>query len=123
VRQVLRMKHTELPPALRREFWMAELNRQKVEERAANLWPTDKVVEKAGEAFKTLRLSLQLLADQVERNDVLTNKQRSVILNLVDMALLDMRDKLIDGFRARNGRKHSLDTASASNEDLAEAEL
>jgi hypothetical protein len=122
VRQVLRMRHTQLPPALRREFWMAELNRQKVEERAGNLWPTDKVIEKAGDAFKTLRLSLQLLADQVERNDVLTNKQRTVILTLVDMALQDMRDKLIDGFRARNRRKPSLDSSRASDEDALQSQ-
>jgi hypothetical protein len=121
VRQVLRMKHTELPPSLRREFWMAELNRQKVEVNASNLWPTDKVVEKAGAAFKTLRLSLQLMADQVERNESLTNKQRKTILDLVDMTLQDMRDKLIDGFN--DGRKRSLDTESAPDTDDSEADL
>jgi hypothetical protein len=121
VRQVLRMKHTELPPSLRREFWMAELNRQKVEVNASNLWPTDKVVEKAGAAFKTLRLSLQLMADQVERNETLTNKQRKTILDLVDMTLQDMRDKLIDGFN--DGRKRSLDAESAPDTDDGEADL
>jgi hypothetical protein len=121
VRQVLRMKHTELPPSLRREFWMAELNRQKVEVNASNLWPTDKVVEKAGAAFKTLRLSLQLMADQVERNESLTNKQRKTILDLVDMTLQDMRDKLIDGFN--DGRKRSLDAESAPDPDDSEADL
>jgi hypothetical protein len=121
VRQVLRMKHTELPPSLRREFWMAELNRQKVEVNASNLWPTDKVVEKAGAAFKTLRLSLQLMADQVERNETLTNKQRKTILDLVDMTLQDMRDKLIDGFN--DGRKRSLDAESAPDTDDSEADL
>jgi hypothetical protein len=123
VRQVLRTKHTELPPTLRREFWMAELNRQKVEERAGNLWPTDLVVQKAGDAFKTLRLSLQLLSDQVERNETLTNKQRQIILNLVDMALQDMRDKLIDGFRSHHGREPALDEAGASDQDLETADL
>lgn len=101
VERILRMNHTQLPKMLSKEFWQGQRLKQQVEREAGDLWPTTQVVELAGEAFKTLRLSLMLMADTVEREAGLSEKQRSMILALVDATLTDMRERLVDGFANR----------------------
>jgi hypothetical protein len=119
VRRVLRMKNTQVPPTLRKELWQAELARQKYEVNEGNLWETSKVVEKAGEAFKMLRLSLQLMADRVDRIEGLSQKQRQAIYNLVDTTLQDMRDRLIDAFTDQRG--DTLDEESPQDENVLDS--
>ena len=101
VARILRMAHTELPNTLRKEFWQAETSRQKFQREAGDLWATSEIVEFVGGAFKTLRLSLQLLADAVEREGTLTDTQRLTIQRLVDATLDDMRERMIHGFENR----------------------
>jgi hypothetical protein len=113
------MKNTQVPPTLRKELWQAELARQKYEVNEGNLWETSKVVEKAGEAFKMLRLSLQLMADRVDRIEGLSQKQRQAIYNLVDTTLQDMRDRLIDAFNDQ--RSDTLDEESAQDENVLDS--
>lgn len=121
VDRILRMHHTDLPKMLSKEYWYAQTQKQKYDVAAGNLWPTDAVMKLAGDAFKTIRLSLQLMSDTVERNEVLTEKQRRTILDLVDATLNDMREKLIYAFK--NRRVPTLDAKASSGEDDRYADL
>jgi hypothetical protein len=121
IERILKLKHTELPKQLSKEFWFAQTYKQKYDISAGNLWPTEEVIAKAGDAFKTMRLSLQLMADTVDRNEALSEKQRQTILDLVDGTLNDMREKLIYAFK--NRRVHPSLAAQASNKDDSQADL
>lgn len=121
VERILKLHHTKMPKMLSKEFWFAQTYKQKYDITAGNLWRTEEVIEMAGDAFKTIRLSLQLMSDTVERNEVLTEKQRRTILDLVDSVLLDMREKLIDAFE--NRRVSALDEKASSGQDDGHAEL
>lgn len=121
VDRILRMHHTDLPKMLSKEYWYAQTQKQKYDVAAGNLWPTEDVIKLVGEAFKTIRLSLQLMSDTVERNEVLTEKQRQTILDLVDATLNDMREKLIHAFK--NRRVPALDAEASPGQDDRYADL
>lgn len=134
VEHILRMNHTQLPKMLAKEFWMGKTLKQKYDREAGNLWETTKVVEFAGEAFKTLRLSLQLLADTIERESGLSEKQRTILQQLVDAAQNDMRERLVEAFSGMkekaeldydtdNGRPPALEPPSAPDEDGDDEDL
>lgn len=96
VDRILSMHHNSLPKLLAREYWNGKIARAKYLEANGDLWPTTKVVEKLGEAYKTLRLSLQLMSDAVEREDGLSIKQREIMQRLIDSTLNDMRERLLE---------------------------
>lgn len=93
------MNHSELPPLLTKEYWNGQRARQIYEENAGDLWRTMEVVEGYAEAFKTLRMSLLLVADGVDRESELSEKQRAVIKRMIDGAIDDLREKMIDRFK------------------------
>jgi len=93
------MNHQELPPLLTKEYWNGQRARQIYEENAGDLWRTAQVVESFAEAFKTLRMSLLLTADTVEREIELTEAQRRIIKRNIDGAIDDLREKMIDRFK------------------------
>lgn len=101
VAQVMRLNHMDLPPMLRKEFWTGQNARLKFEKDQGELWDTQTVVEYVSEAFKTIRMSLLLLSDGVERDTVLSDVQRDTIKNLIDSTLEDIRERLSNQFRAR----------------------
>jgi hypothetical protein len=121
VRRILRTHHTDLPKMLSKEYWLAETHRQRYMVAAGELWPTTKVVEWLSDAYKTIRLSLMLLADTVERQEALTNTQRRVLVDLVDAALNDAAERLIRGFK--NERKVKVGGPSPPEEDDDDSEL
>lgn len=98
VRRVLETHHTDLPKMLSKEFWQGQNSRLKYLRDVGELWDTTAVVELASEAFKTLRLSLMLASDAVERETGLTLRQREIIENLMHEALNDAREKLVVRF-------------------------
>lgn len=121
VRRILKLHHTDLPKMLSKEFWLAETHRQRYMVAAGDLWPTTKVVEWLSEAYKTIRLSLMLMADTVERQETLTNTQRDVIVALVDATLNDAADRLNRGFK--NQRKDAVSGPPPPEEDDDNSEL
>lgn len=121
IERILKLKHTELPKMLSKEFWYAQTQKQKYDIAAGNLWATEDVIARAGDAFKTMRLSLQLMADTVDRNESLTETQRQTILDLVDGTLNDMREKLIYAFK--NRRVPAPHQATSSGQDESYADL
>ena len=116
---ILRMHHNKLPKMLSKEYWAAQLAKQRYEQLSGDLWPTTRIVEFCGDAFKQIRLCLQLMADTVEREQTLNEPQRRVIQNLVDSTLNDMREKLVNGFNAR-GDEQGDEQGSPEEDDEGE---
>jgi hypothetical protein len=121
VDRILKLHHTDLPKMLSKEYWLGKTYKQKYDVAAGNLWPTEDVIKMAGDAFKTIRLSLQLMGDTVERNEALSEVQRRTIMDLVDTTLHDMREKLIHAFK--NRRVPTLDEKAPSGKDDRYADL
>lgn len=78
------MKPSDLPTAFQQSFWDAALKRQKWEENAGQLWRTDRVREVLGQTFQTIKFTVQLWADTLERQTGLTLEQRELLTELVD---------------------------------------
>lgn len=95
---IQKMTIADLPAILRKEFWAGLRSRQLYEKEAAELWPTSKVVDVVSELFKTLRMSLLLTRERVEKECELTERQRSIIVNIIDTGLEDAYDKTIAKF-------------------------
>jgi hypothetical protein len=100
VARVLRMNHADLPPMLKKEFWTGAIQREKYLAMTGHLWPTDQVIQFASTAFKTLRMQLALLQDNVEREAVFSEEQRAVLKRLVDGTMDEARARLVDDFEA-----------------------
>jgi gas vesicle protein len=115
IERLMRTKPEQLPDKLKKEFWGAKEIQQRVETAAGDLWPSTKVVEYMGDAYKILRLSLQLITDAVEREAGLSEVQRRIIQELVDTALNDMRERLQGD--ARNKRNAEKRRSVARKED------
>ena len=113
---IQRMNHRDLPPMLLKEYWTGQRAKQQFEEQAGHLWRTESVIEHVGEAFKTIRMSLLLLGDSVERETAFTDRQRSILSQLVDSTLNSAADALIGKF----GEEHddSGTTAEAESEEV-----
>ena len=107
VEHVMRLDPADLPVKLRKAFWDGQTSKLRYQRAAGDLWPTERIIELAGDAFKTMRLSLQLMSDGLERETGLTEKQRILLQNRIDATLNDMRERLVDVFHSkrRSGRE------------------
>lgn len=93
-----RMHPNDLPKTLSKEFWAGMKARQEYEKAAGDLWPTDKVIETMGEAFKMLRMAILLAGDTVEREMAFTHDQREKLRVIMDGALNDCANRLVQRF-------------------------
>ena len=98
---IKRMHPSELPKMLTKEFWAGQRSRQEYLLKAGDLWPTDQVVEVVGELFKLVKMSATLAADAVERQVELTPRQRTIVINIMDGMLRDLRQAIIEKFEDR----------------------
>lgn len=121
VRRLLKMHHSELPKTLSKEFWLAETHRQRFMVASGQLWPTTKIVEWLSDAYKTIRLSLMLMADTVDRQEALTNTQRQTVIQMIDATLNDAAERLIHGFK--NKRELESGGSAPPEEDDGDDEL
>lgn len=121
IEKIMAMKVDDLPTKLQKAYWDGKNQHLTYMERVGDLWATSAVVSLAGEAFKTIRLSLLLLTDSVERESKLDDAQREIITRLVDTILIEMQGKLVDGLR--NGREHSLGKSFTQGEDDGASDL
>lgn len=95
------MKASELPNGLQKDYWDAALKRQKWEENAGHLWRTEAVLEVLGEAFKNIKFSMQLWADNLDRVTGLTEEQRKLLVGMVD----GLQDELYENMVRRAQEK------------------
>lgn len=107
---IKKMSPKDLPPALSKEFWSAQHARLKFEEDRGDLWRTSDIVELLSEVFKTLRMTILLTQDHLEKQSQLTERQREAIREMVDGLLNDLADALVDRFKNEAPRKFDYDS-------------
>lgn len=95
---VKRMHHNELPKMLTKEFWAGQRSKQEFLLKAGDLWPTDQVVEAVGELFKLVKMSATLTVDAVERQVELSPRQRTIVVDIMDGMLRDLRQAIVEKF-------------------------
>lgn len=96
------MKPSDLPTAFQAGFWDAALKRQKWEENAGELWRTSKVREVLGQTFQTIKFTLQLWPDTLERQTGLTREQKALLILMVDALQEDIFKALVTQAAAQN---------------------
>ncbi|ARB05701.1 putative terminase small subunit [Synechococcus virus S-ESS1] len=85
VEEVLaQIKREDLPPAINTAFWDAQLKRQKWEENAGQLWRTETIRSVIGGMFQTIKFTIQLWADTIERQKGLSEEQRDLLNDMTD---------------------------------------
>lgn len=92
---ISKLKKEDLPPAISTAYWDALLKKQKFEENAADLWRTERVWEVLSDSFQTMKFSIQLWAETVERETGLTEEQREIIYRMADGLQQDLYDALV----------------------------
>lgn len=78
------IRKEDLPPAINTAYWDALLKRQKFEENAGDLWRTSKVWETLSDTFQTMKFTIQLWAETIERQTGLTEAQRELLQTMAD---------------------------------------
>lgn len=94
-----RMHPNDLPKGLTKEFWSGMRAKQEYDKAAGNLWATDEVIDTMSEAFKMLRMAILLAGDTVEREMVFTTEQREKLRVIMDGALNDCANRLVERFK------------------------
>lgn len=89
------VKRADLPPSFQQQFWDARLKQQRWEQEAGQLWRTEKVQEVLGTAFQQMKFTMQLWVDHLERETGLTDRQRELLIQLVDGLQQDIYDALV----------------------------
>lgn len=116
---IQKMSIADLPPILRKEYWAGLRSRQLYEKEAGELWPTQRVIEVVSELFKTLRMSLLMTREAVERESELTPRQRDIVTGIIDQALEDANAKTVSQF---SRPKPDAESAGANNAEEPDAE-
>lgn len=79
-----KIKREDLPPSINTAYWDAQLKRQKWEENAGQLWRTETIRGAIGGMFQTMKFTIQLWADTIERQTGLTEEQRELMNEMTD---------------------------------------
>ncbi len=117
------LKKNQLPPALQQSLWDALLKRQKWEEQAGLLWRTDKVRDALGSTFQTIKFTMQLWVDTVERQTELSDDQRKVIIASVDALQNDLYDALVKNLGGQLTGPQLDELGDLVGEDMTMAEI
>lgn len=114
-RYIMEMNHTDLPPLLSKEFWNSQRARLAFEEANGDLYRTADVVRIVAELLTTYRFVAQTLPDTLEREAGLTREQKAVVRRVLDGALADGRDKIIQRFK-KNERVDEFERAASQSD-------
>lgn len=95
---IRQMSPQELPVLLLKEFWNGQKARLEYETKLGNYWPTSDVVEYIGELMNTIRMTLLLLQDDVNREESLTDGQRKSIQRITDASIETMKKNVTEKF-------------------------
>ena len=114
---IKKMHHNELPKHLTKEFWAGQRARQDFLLKEGDLWPTTDVVKKVGELMKLMSMSMKLLADTVDRQAELTDKQRRIIVAIVDSTQEDLVKQVVENFSHEPKQAPQLSAPSHDEED------
>jgi len=78
------IKREDLPPAINTAFWDAQLKRQRWEENAGQLWRTETIRSCIAGMFQTIKFTIQLWGDTIERQTGLSEEQRDLLNGMTD---------------------------------------
>lgn len=95
---IKRMHHNDLPKHLTKEFWAGLRSKQEYMKQEGDLWPTAKVVEVIGGLMKLMKMNVRLMADSVDRQAELTDRQRALVKGLGDNMLEELYRAVVDAF-------------------------
>lgn len=118
-----RMRPGDLPPLLQKEIWDAKLKRQKWEAQAGDLWHTQDVIAVLSEVFSTIKSTVQLWPDTVERTEGLTEDQRVLLIHMGDTLQDEIYRKLQEMAKAKKTTSSIRDLESFEDEDEDEEDL
>lgn len=96
------LRPQDLPPALSQAYWDAQLKRQKWEENARNLWRSEDVLEVFGDLSMTLKTTITLWVEELDRVEGLTQRQRDLVTEHSDNLLARMYKIMVEQPRLRN---------------------
>lgn len=117
---IKRIRKEDLPPAINSAYWDALLKRQKWEENAGELWRTEKITEVLGTMFQTIKFTIQLWADNLERETGLTDEQREVLNRLTDSLQADIFQALSENAKISETRNMRADLPKLLREEEPE---
>lgn len=107
------LRPTEMPTQLQKDFWDAQIKRQKWEYEAKDLWRTADVLEVLSEVFKNFKSATQLWTDNLERVHSLSDAQRAALTDAVDALQNDFYQMLVEMPK----RRQTLSEAERVDED------
>lgn len=90
------MKVEDLPIRLQTEYWNAKLKRQQFEEEAGQLWRAGVVIDFLGKQFQTMKFTMQLWVDELEKKNALTPEIRQMITKQVDSLQNEIHKKVLE---------------------------
>lgn len=88
----------KLPPDMQKDYWDAQLKKQKFAREDGHLWDTLEVIEVLSESFKSLSQKLRTLPDVLERRAGLDADQVEKAQEILFEAQQSMHDALIVQF-------------------------
>lgn len=86
---------SKMATAREKDFWDAQLKKQKFEENAGDLWRTDKVIEVFAAVFKQFRESVVVFIDGLEHESGLPPKTIAATKGFGDALLIECRQRLL----------------------------
>jgi hypothetical protein len=90
------LKPGELPVQLQPTYWEGVLKRQKFESMAKQLWLAEDVMEIFSEVFKTIKFTLQLWPDTLEREGNFSDEQRASLTVMVDQLAEEIHRSIVE---------------------------
>jgi len=102
----------DFPAQSNKMYWDAMLQQLKYKEIVGELWYSEDVAGVARQVFQSLRMSMLLIPDMLMAETTLTERQLHLVQNVIDNALEETREKLVEELR-----KPSREDALAAAED------
>jgi len=93
---ISKIRKEDLPPSINGAYWAARLARQKFEENAGDLWRTSRVWDVLSGTFQTMKFTIDLWAETIERQVGITDDQRELIMEMSDKLKTELHTALVD---------------------------
>lgn len=99
---ISRLKREDLPPSISTAYWDALLKKQKYEENAGDLWRTEKVWQVLASTFQTLKFTMQLWPETIERATGLSDDQREMLHSMIEGMQQELFDAMVHKAKAES---------------------
>jgi hypothetical protein len=113
---IKKMTLADLPTALSKEFWAGQRARLAYEKEVGESWPTEDVEEMIISIFNTLRQSLLLAREAVERETDLTKTQRKIVIAITDNTLKEINGKIVQFCKTKGSTTMATQLLESGNE-------